>query len=149
MAVHFRITTQLSISKSIVLPSQSALHTFVQNVGSQFGIQSLWLKVVLNHKLLFRTFLSNLSADPLSPLSINTKIIIHAEPEWPSGLQHRACGKDGRGFKLRISTNASGHIYKYVDQKGLAAMLTSIQSAGATPEVNLRITQVRKQVRRL
>ena len=33
---------------------------------------------------------------------------------------------------------------KYVDQKGSAAMLTSIQSAGVTPEVNLRITQARK-----
>ena len=33
---------------------------------------------------------------------------------------------------------------QYVDQKGLAAILTSIQSAGVAPEVNLRITQVRK-----
>ena len=31
-----------------------------------------------------------------------------------------------------------------MDRKGLAAMLTSIQSAGVAPEVNLRITQVRK-----
>ena len=29
------------------------------------------------------------------------------------------------------------------DQKGSAAMLTSIQSTGVTPEVNLRITQAR------
>ena len=36
------------------------------------------------------------------------------------------------------------YICKYVDQKGSAAMLTSIQSTGVTPEVNLRITQVRK-----
>ena len=31
-------------------------------------------------------------------------------------------------------------ICKYMNRKGLAAMLTSIQLAGATPEVNLRIT---------
>ena len=31
-------------------------------------------------------------------------------------------------------------ICKYIDQKGLVAILTSIQSAGVTPEVNLRIT---------
>ena len=37
----------------------------------------------------------------------------------------------------QTSTNACGHICKYVDQKGLAVMLTSIQSAGVTPEVNL------------
>ena len=48
---------------------------------------------------------------------------------------------------LRNSTNACGHICKYVDQKGLAAMLTSIQSAGVTPEGNLSITQVRKHVK--
>ena len=37
-----------------------------------------------------------------------------------------------------VSTNAHRHVYMYVDQKGLAAMLTSVQSAGVTPEVNLR-----------
>ena len=36
------------------------------------------------------------------------------------------------------STNACRHICRYVDRKGLAAMLTSIQSAGVAPEVNLR-----------
>ena len=61
-----------------------------------------------------------------------------AEPEWPSGLQRRACGTDGCGFKPQTSTNACGHVCRYVDQKGSAAMLTSIQSAGVTPEVNLR-----------
>ena len=44
----------------------------------------------------------------------------------------------------RTSTNACRHICKNVDQKGLASMLTSIQSVGFTPEVNLKITQVRK-----
>ena len=39
-------------------------------------------------------------------------------------------------------TNTCGHICKYVNQKGLAAILTSIQS-----EVNLRITQVREHAR--
>ena len=34
-----------------------------------------------------------------------------------------------------------------MDQKGSAAMLISIQSAGVTPEVNLRITQARKHTR--
>ena len=35
-------------------------------------------------------------------------------------------------------------IYKYVDRKGSAALLTSIDSAGVAPEMNLRITQARK-----
>ena len=35
-------------------------------------------------------------------------------------------------------------ICKYVDQRGLAAMLGSKRSAGVAPEVKLRITQVRK-----
>ena len=61
-----------------------------------------------------------------------------AEPEWPSGLQHRTCGMDGSGFEPQTSTNACVHICRYVDQKGLAAMLSSIQSAGVAPEVNLR-----------
>ena len=52
--------------------------------------------------------------------------------------------KSQGGFEPRTSTNACGHVCRYVDQKGSAAMLTSIQSAGVTPEVNLRITQVRK-----
>ena len=47
----------------------------------------------------------------------------------------------------QTSTNACRHICKYRDQKGLAAMLTSIQSAGVALEVNLRIIQVRKHVR--
>ena len=38
-------------------------------------------------------------------------------------------------------------ICKYVYPKGSVAMLTSIQSAGVAPEVNLRITQARKQAR--
>ena len=36
---------------------------------------------------------------------------------------------------------------KYLDQKGSVAMLTSIESAGVAPEVNLRITQLRKHTR--
>ena len=55
-----------------------------------------------------------------------------------------ACDLDGRGFGSRTSTNGCGYICDYVDQKGLAAILTSIQSAGVAPEVNLRITQARK-----
>ena len=51
----------------------------------------------------------------------------------------------GRGYEPRTSTNACRHVCEYVDQKGLAAMLTSIQSAGVASEVNLRITQARKQ----
>ena len=50
-------------------------------------------------------------------------------------------------FVPRTSTNASGHIFKYVDQKGLAAMLTSVQSAGVTPEVNVKTTQAKKQAK--
>ena len=39
------------------------------------------------------------------------------------------------------------HIYKDVDWKGSAAMLTSVQSAGVTAEVNLKITQARKDAK--
>ena len=42
------------------------------------------------------------------------------------------------GSSPRASTNARRHVCRYVDQKGLAVMLTSIQSAGVAPEVNLR-----------
>ena len=52
-----------------------------------------------------------------------------------------ARGTDGRGFNPWNSTNACRHVCKYVDQNGSAATLTSIQSAGVAPEVNLRITQ--------
>ena len=41
-------------------------------------------------------------------------------------------------FEPRTSTNACGHVCRYVDRKSSAAMLTSIQSAGVAPEVNLR-----------
>ena len=47
----------------------------------------------------------------------------------------------------QATINACGHVCKYVDQKGSAAMLTSIQSAGVATEVNLRITQARKHAR--
>ena len=48
------------------------------------------------------------------------------------------CGMGSHGFEPQTSTNACGHVCRYVDQKGSVAMLTSIQSAGVTPEVNLR-----------
>ena len=60
------------------------------------------------------------------------------EPEWSSGLQRRACGMDGCRFEPQTSTNACRHVCRYVVWKGSAAMLTSIQSAGVAPEVNLR-----------
>ena len=71
-----------------------------------------------------------------SPISLNHNKVLSSE--WPSGLQCRACGTDGRGFEPQTSTNARRHVCRYVDQKGSAAMLTSIQSAGVVPEVNLR-----------
>ena len=40
-----------------------------------------------------------------------------------------------------------GKHFSEMDRKGSVAMLTSIQSAGVTPEVTLRITQVRKHAR--
>ena len=58
-----------------------------------------------------------------------------------------ACGTDSHGFKSQTSTNACRHIYRYMDSKGSAAMLISIQSGGIKPEVNLRITQVRKHAK--
>ena len=53
----------------------------------------------------------------------------------------------GSGFEPQTSTNACQR--KYVDWKGLVAILTFIQSAGVAPEVNLRSnTQARNvQVR--
>ena len=42
------------------------------------------------------------------------------------------------GWSPQTSTNARRHVCRYVDQKGSAAMLTSIQSEGVPPEVNLR-----------
>ena len=53
-----------------------------------------------------------------------------------------------RRFEPRTSTNACGHICKYVDRKSLAAMLTCIQLVGVAPEVNLRIIQVRTHAKR-
>ena len=35
---------------------------------------------------------------------------------------------DGHGFEPQTSTNASRHVCRYIDQKGLAAMLTSTVS---------------------
>ena len=55
------------------------------------------------------------------------------------------CLRDPRRPVYEIFTHTCGHVCRCVDQKGLAAMLTSIQSAGVTPEVNLRnSTQTRK-----
>ena len=56
-------------------------------------------------------------------------------------------GTDSHGFEPQTSTNACRHNCRYVDQKGSAAMLTSIQSAGVIPEVNLRMTQARKHAK--
>ena len=70
-----------------------------------------------------------------------------AEPKWPNGLQRCAHRTDGRGVEPRTLTNACGQVCKFVDQKGSAAMLTSIQSVFITPEVNLRITKVRKDAK--
>ena len=44
-------------------------------------------------------------------------------------------------------TNGCGYVCKCVYQKGSAVMLTSIQSEGLAPEVNLRITQARKHAK--
>ena len=46
-------------------------------------------------------------------------------------------------------TNAWGHVYKYMVQKGMVTILPSTQSVGVTPEVNLKIMQVRKQTERV
>ena len=61
-------------------------------------------------------------------------------------MQRRACCVWYRRLwvQARTSTNACRHVCRYVDQKGSAAMLTSLESAGVAPEVNLRITQARK-----
>ena len=45
------------------------------------------------------------------------------------------CSMGSCGLEPITSTNACGHVCRYMDQKGLAAMLTSIQSSGVTPEV--------------
>ena len=70
---------------------------------------------------------------------------VRAEPEWPSGTV--PC-------LLHVARTVMGLIPKpppmlaHMDQNGLDAMLTSIQSAGVTPDVNLRITQARKHAKR-
>ena len=72
------------------------------------------------------------------------KIAPSAESKWLSGLQCRACcewyGTGGHRLAPQTSTNACGHICRYMDQKGSAAMLTSksVESAGVTPAGNLR-----------
>ena len=73
-----------------------------------------------------------------------------AKPEWPSGLQHCACcvwhGQSWVWSPNLHQSLSTTHL-KYVDPKGWVAMLTPTESAGVAPEVNLRITQVRKYVR--
>ena len=59
-----------------------------------------------------------------------------AKPVWPNGVQCYACHTDGRGFEPQTSTNACGHVCKYMDQKGLAVMLTSVQSAGVALDLH-------------
>ena len=59
------------------------------------------------------------------------------------GIRYRQ--EVSRSFTLVIY--ACEHISKYMDRKGLAVMLTPIQSAGVGPEVNLWITQARKHAR--
>ena len=49
-----------------------------------------------------------------------------------------ACSTDGHGFKPKTSTNSCGYFCRHVNEKGSTAMLTSVQSAGVIPEVNLR-----------
>ena len=68
----------------------------------------------------------------------------------PSGIQSTVLAA-----QMVISSNPHPNLHqclwtqsKYVDRKGLASMPTSIQSASVTPEVNLRITQVRKHAKR-
>ena len=71
-------------------------------------------------------------------------------PEWFTALCLLCVVKTVMGLSPSpawTSTNTCRYICKYVDQKGSAAMLTSIQSAGVTPEVNLRIIQVRKHAK--
>ena len=62
-------------------------------------------------------------------------------------IQHCTHHADSHWFESQTFTNACGHVCKYVDQKGSAAMLTSTQSAGVTLEVNVRTTQVRKHIK--
>ena len=52
----------------------------------------------------------------------------------------QCCGMHSHGFELPTRYM----ICKYVDEKGLATILISIQSAGVAPEVNLEIAQARK-----
>ena len=62
-----------------------------------------------------------------------------------------ACGINGYRFEpwsgLNIHPMLADMFVSMWMEKGLAAMLTSIQSAGVAPKVNLRITQVRKHAR--
>ena len=77
------------------------------------------------------------------------KVRFLAELRWPNGEQRCACLMEGHGFGSQASTNAFGHVCKYVDLKDSAGMLTFMQSVGVTPEVTLRSTEATKYTRTL
>ena len=62
--------------------------------------------------------------------------------EWPNGLQR--CAAANIAIGLSPQQCLWTHDLQVLDQKGLAATLTDMQSAGVTPEVNLMIIWVRK-----
>ena len=70
----------------------------------------------------------------LSHTSLNLRMNI-TEPVW---LKCLACCDAACSIKGLSPTNVCRYVCKYVGQKGSAAMLTSLWSAGVTPEVNLR-----------
>ena len=64
----------------------------------------------------------------------NMNLHYPAKPEWPSGLQGPAT-QTVVGSSPGLNLNQCLQMYlQYVDQKDLAAMLTSIQSAGVASE---------------
>ena len=87
---------------------------------------------------------------PRSPRSATPVVTMHSytilrkvrtEPSRSGRIVYSAVLCTQRMVMGLNPTNACGHmICKYMDWKGSAAMVASVQSAGVTPEVNLRIT---------
>ena len=119
----------------------NCLHSFCISVLSYMCGNVSELVVVLRWQLLLDPLfrMAEVFYGPLFEVSR-----LRTEPQWPNGLQHCVLACMVMGLN---PTNTCGYIIcKYMDWKGLAAMLTSIQLAGVA-KVNLRIIQVRTHAR--
>ena len=83
------------------------------------------------------SFAANLLQQILNSDQTKRRPCSNAEPEWPNGLQLCAAARTLVDWN---PTNSSRYMI-CVDQKVSAAKLTFVQSAGHTPEVNIRVKQ--------